>query len=114
MNTATPAVSGQPQRVRGLEQMMAESPAVQTFVEKLPAPVLEGLCCPECGQGSCFVIEVCERLLMFADGAVLHEDRGEFWDDDSYCRCPACQHTGEVINFRKDFQAFLAEYGAGG
>ncbi len=99
-----------PVTTRDIERMMVDDPAFKAFVDSLPEPAVEGLRCPKCNQSQCFVIEVWSRLLMFADGAVLHEDRGEVWDDDSYCRCPICEHTGEVLEFRGDVQDYLTEH----
>ncbi len=79
------------QDIEGLEQ---DSP------ESLSKPSVEELHCPKCGHGDAFVIEVSERLLMFADGVVLHGDTGEEWGDWSHCRCHSCQHTGTVYQFR--------------
>jgi len=79
------------------EQDVAES---QPQAVPLPAPEIEDLRCPKCGQNTCFVIEVSECLLMFSDGVVLHGDTGEEWGDWSYCRCHSCQHMGTVYQFR--------------
>ena len=96
-----------------IERMQSECPELQTFLDHLPIPTVETLCCPQCGQDQCFVVEVWSRLMMFKDGVVLHEgdDRTEVWDDDSYCRCQICEHTGEVLEFRQDVQAFLENIG---
>jgi hypothetical protein len=79
------------QDIEGLEQEPMES---------LSKPSIAELRCPKCGHGDGFVIEVSERLLMFADGVVLHGDTGEEWGDWSHCRCHSCQHTGTVYQFR--------------
>ncbi len=94
-----------------IERMMEADDGIKTFVNRLPMPTVEMLRCPKCRQEQCFVIEVWSRLMMFKDGVVLHEgdDRTEVWDDDSYCRCPACEHTGQVLEFRSDVQAFLED-----
>ena len=78
-------------------QDVAES---QPDAVPLPPPEIEDLRCPKCGQNTCFVIEVSERLLMFSDGVVLHGDTGEEWGDWSYCRCHSCGHRGTVYQFR--------------
>ena len=69
--------------------------------ELVSRPDISELCCPKCGQDTCLVIEVSERLLMFADGVVLHGDSGEEWGDWSYCRCHSCDHQGTVYQFRE-------------
>ena len=79
------------------EQDIAES---QPEAVSLPAPEIEDLRCPKCGQNESFVIEVSECLLMFHDGTVLEGDTGEEWDDSSSCRCHECQHMGSVYQFR--------------
>ena len=79
------------QDIEGLQQGTTES---------LSKPSIAELRCPKCGHGNAFVIEVSERLLMFADGVVLHGDTGEEWGDWSHCRCHSCQHTGTVYQFR--------------
>ena len=90
-----------------IEDQMAKRPELKSHIDQLPAPSIENLCCPKCGQDQCFVVEVWSRLMMFRDGVTLQEDRHEEWDDDSYCRCPICEHVGEVLEFRKDVQDFL-------
>ena len=79
------------------EQDLAES---RPEAIPLPAPEIKDLRCPQCGQDTCFVIEVSESLLMFSDGVVLHGDTGEEWGDWSSCRCHSCQHMGTVYQFR--------------
>ncbi len=83
------------------QQDVAES---QPGSQPLPAPTVQDLRCPKCGQKACFVIEVSECLLMFAEGVVLHGDTGEEWGDWSYCRCHKCQYMGTVFQFRKTTQ----------
>lgn len=92
---------------KNIEQLMEGDPELKAHIDQLPPPAVEMLRCPKCGQDECSVVEVWSRLMMFKDGVVLQEDRGEVWDDDSYCRCPICEHTGEVLEFRQDVQGYL-------
>lgn len=64
---------------------------------------LEGICCPKCGQEDRFMIAANIIAEVTDDGADMASPMycsGFEWDEDSYCRCPACDFTGKV----KDFQ----------
>lgn len=100
-----------PVTAKDIERMQSEYPELKAFLDQIPMPTIDQLQCPRCRQSHYFVIEVWSRLMMFRDGVVLHEDRTEVWDDDSYCRCPQCEHTGEVLEFRSDVQTFLENLG---
>ena len=104
-----PAPQTLPSRPETLAELEARGRALQAFLDSLPAPTVKDLRCPVCGQEDAFVIEVSERLLMFADGVVLHGETGEQWDETSHCRCYACQHASEVMEFHKDVQNHIAE-----
>lgn len=81
------------------EQDIAES---NPGTSPLPEPTVQHLRCPTCGHRESFIIEACERLLMYADGVVLENDTGVEWGDHSYCRCHKCDHRGTVYQFRVD------------
>ena len=92
-----------------LAELEARGRALLAFLDSLPAPTVKDLRCPVCGQEDAFVVEVSERLLMFADGVVLHGETGEEWDHTSHCRCHFCQHASEVMEFRREVQDHIAE-----
>ncbi len=107
MNESAPQTL--PSRPETLAELEARGRAFQAFLDSLPTPTVKDLRCPVCGQEDAFVIEVSERLLMFADGVVLHGETGEQWDETSHCRCYFCQHASEVMEFHKDIQDHIAE-----
>ena len=67
---------------------------------RAPATVDE-LRCPACGHEGSFCIEMCENVVVFADGDAVYGDEPSQWHDGSYCACEGCRHLGRVRNFRK-------------
>ena len=59
---------------------------------------LEGIQCPQCGQQDHFHIAGTSFFSVYDDGTDGHEDVE--WDDDSFTRCPACNHEGKLLLFR--------------
>lgn len=62
--------------------------------------LLEGFACPECGSFGPFEIEESTLVTYFDEDFGRHEYLG--YDTDSYCRCPACQHDGQVCDFKTE------------
>ena len=61
---------------------------------------LEGFRCPRCGSDAEFRIEVCTVVTLTDDGSD-YDGADLEWQDDSYCRCTACDHPGTVKDFRE-------------
>jgi hypothetical protein len=59
---------------------------------------LEGMHCPKCDNDNRFDISAVILMRVTDDGT---EDLGvgHEWDDESFCACPECQHTGTVKDF---------------
>ena len=62
---------------------------------------IEGMRCPSCGKAEAFKIAVSQVVLVYPDWIDDGDTGGHEWEDDSYCECNECAHTGTV----KDFQA---------
>ena len=62
--------------------------------------VLAGFKCPECGSFSPFRIEMTAVFDVTDDGTEVSGDSE--WNDDSYCMCVQCEHSGIVEEFRTD------------
>ena len=58
---------------------------------------LEGIACPECGQGDSFRIEGRSVFEVTDEGTVGHSDVE--WDKDSWALCPVCEHEGRLGEF---------------
>jgi DNA-directed RNA polymerase subunit RPC12/RpoP len=59
---------------------------------------LEGIACPKCGNDERVIIAVKTLATVTDDGA---EPFGDMeWDDDSFARCPECDHWGRLGAFR--------------
>ena len=59
---------------------------------------LQGMKCPECGALEPFKIAISTIATVYDDGT---EEFGDTeWDDDSYCECGSCSHSGIVEQFR--------------
>lgn len=59
---------------------------------------LAGMQCPECRSQAPFVITALSDFEMYDDGSESHGDIE--YDDDSSCRCKACNYTGAVGHFK--------------
>ncbi len=64
---------------------------------------LEGIACPKCGADDAFFIKAAIEVLVHDDGT---EDQGGdyIWDQDTHCRCAACDHHGRLSDFRVENQ----------
>lgn len=62
---------------------------------------LKGMRCPNCGHEAPFIISFRIDLNVYDDGIEYPtpEDNNLYWHVDSYCRCPECDHDGEVWDF---------------
>ncbi len=56
-----------------------------------------GLCCPQCGGDQYLQIQVTTMADLSPDGSEPTGDQE--WQEDSFIRCRACNHTGTVKNF---------------
>jgi hypothetical protein len=64
---------------------------------------LEGIKCPKCESHQPFDISARTTVMMFDDGSDPEDSHGDLeWDNDSFCRCASCNHTGKVSDFRAD------------
>ena len=64
---------------------------------------LEGMECPKCGEIEPFKIECKICRIVFDDGST-ESDRindDTLWNDDSFCECTECGHSGTVKDFQK-------------
>ena len=60
---------------------------------------LKGMKCPECGYEDLFGI-ACD-IVMLVDDDGIKDDIGDYdWDDDAYCECRECSHSGTVKDFK--------------
>lgn len=56
------------------------------------------MACPACGSDEDLLVDITTLAYLTADGT---EATGEHdWDDESGCRCSACDHTGKAKDFR--------------
>lgn len=63
---------------------------------------LEGMKCPKCGHEDSFGI-ACDIVMSVTDEGI-NDNIGDYdWDDDAYCECRECGHSGTV----KDFQMLV-------
>ncbi len=60
---------------------------------------LAGTMCPKCFSDGPFQIQATSVFTVTDDGTGIEHGDVE-WQDDSYCRCSACNHQGKL----KDFQ----------
>jgi hypothetical protein len=56
------------------------------------------MACPTCGSDEDLLVDITTLAYLSADGTEATGDHD--WDDDSGCRCSACDHTGQVKDFR--------------
>lgn len=56
------------------------------------------MACPACGSDEDLLVDITTLAYLSADGT--EATGGHDWDDDSACRCSACDHTGQVKDFR--------------
>ena len=63
---------------------------------------LEGMKCPACGSREPFRIQMTSIFTIYDDGTDEYGDTE--WDDESYCDCVACEHSGTVRDFREENQ----------
>ena len=60
---------------------------------------LEGMKCPKCGHEDSFGI-ACDIVMLVTDEGV-SDNVGDYdWDDDAYCECRECIHSGTVKDFK--------------
>lgn len=59
---------------------------------------LTGFRCPECGSEGPFSIEALSLFTVYDEGTDDHSDVQ--WDDNSYCQCVECCHSGTVLTFQ--------------
>jgi hypothetical protein len=56
------------------------------------------MACPTCGSDEDLLVDITTLAYLTPDGT---EPTGDHdWDDDSDCRCSACDHAGRVSDFR--------------
>lgn len=74
------------------------------LLEKFPDLEYEGedshlndMCCPECGYRNFISISVTTWMELFSDGMGEHEDTE--WEQNSACKCRACNHDATVADF---------------
>ena len=60
---------------------------------------LEGIRCPKCGHEDSFKVEV-TVLVLVEDEGVTDDLSGSEWDQDHYCECDNCQHSGKIKDFK--------------
>lgn len=61
---------------------------------------LDGFQCPKCGSLEPFTICAQVMCTVYDEGT---DEYGDVeWEDDSYCRCHKCDHTGVVKDFQKE------------
>jgi hypothetical protein len=58
---------------------------------------LEDMRCPSCGYYGPFNIEISVIARVSDEGTDVHGD--QHWDNDSFCACCSCDHTGTVGEF---------------
>lgn len=64
---------------------------------------LAGMQCPECGSLEPFRIAVETTAVFWDEGSDPVQGSGTMtWNDDSYCKCCACDFEGTVLNFCHD------------
>ena len=56
-----------------------------------------GYKCPKCESVEPFYIEVITLATVWQDGT--EETHGFSWDENSFCECVECNHTGRVEDF---------------
>lgn len=72
------------------------------MLRKRPNPnrnLLRGMRCPRCGDYGGFVITVTAEVTV-TDQAYEEIDTQANWNDHSPCRCKACGHSAQVVNFK--------------
>jgi hypothetical protein len=55
------------------------------------------LACPKCGQAEALEVQITAMALLTRDGTEPFGDHE--WDDNSLCRCPECDHSGNISAF---------------
>jgi hypothetical protein len=64
---------------------------------------LQGMQCPQCGSEEPFRLDVSATVVMWDEGSDPDEGMGDLdWDNDSACRCMACDFAGTVLHFCPD------------
>jgi hypothetical protein len=59
---------------------------------------LEGVKCPKCGQEDLFKIAASVIVEVSDDGT--EDQGGDYeWDQQAFCRCFECDHTGKLADF---------------
>ena len=68
---------------------------------------LDGMQCPKCFNYEPFDIEVLTTVRMTDDGTDWLDSPGSdtTWENDSYCQCVECGHSGKVQEFKKGFSS---------
>lgn len=61
---------------------------------------LSGMRCPECGSLGDFRISVVTMAVVSDDGVL--ETNDHEWDNNSYCECCECSHSGTVGTFTEE------------
>ena len=59
-----------------------------------------GLACPRCDYDETLDIQIFCMARVTSQGSEPFGDHE--WDEDSFCRCPNCNRTGDVSEFRID------------
>ena len=59
---------------------------------------LYDIACPACGSDESLMVVITTWAELSADGTDPAGDHD--WDDQSHCRCSACNHHGKVKDFR--------------
>jgi hypothetical protein len=68
---------------------------------------LEGLRCPDCGNEHAFYIQSTAVMYVTDDGAECRSDIE--WDDHSHTRCPQCERSGKLSDFKAKSPAAIAD-----